>query len=251
VAGAQMPVRRDIGANKQTILRAIDFAAAHQADVLLTPEGSLSGYRPDFNVAKMRRALAEVTAYARAAGVGLALGTCCVEDDGRCYNQIRFYDARGQILGFHSKLLRCGSLEARPKGEIAHYASRPLRHFTLCGVRVGGLICNDLWANPECTPMPDPHLVQQHASAGVKVIFHAVNGGRNGGTYSRRVVWPFHESNLRMRARSGKLWIVTVDNSFPAGIPCSAPSGVVSPKGEWACRVSDRGEQFFAYGIEV
>jgi len=44
VAGAQLPVRNDVQKNLEAINRAIEFAAREKADVLLTPEGSLSGY---------------------------------------------------------------------------------------------------------------------------------------------------------------------------------------------------------------
>ncbi len=49
VAGAQLAVSRDIGRNVDSITRALDFAAAEGADILLTPEGSLSGYTPHFD----------------------------------------------------------------------------------------------------------------------------------------------------------------------------------------------------------
>ena len=61
VAGAQIPVSSDIEANVEVIMRAIDFAAAEQADILLTPEGSLSGYTPNFDAAAVEQALAKVT----------------------------------------------------------------------------------------------------------------------------------------------------------------------------------------------
>ena len=178
VAGAQIPVCTDIEANVETIMRAIDFAGTEQADILLTPEGSLSGYAPDFDTAAVKRALAKVTAAAARVNVGLALGTCFVEDDDRCYNQIRFYAPDGAYLGFHSKTLTCGSLTDPPRGEIEHYAVAPLRLYDWPDTLIGGLICNDLWANPGCTPQPDPHLTQQLSDMGARVIFHAVNGGR-------------------------------------------------------------------------
>jgi predicted amidohydrolase len=115
---------------------------------------------------------------------------------------------------------------------------------------IGGLICNDLWANPGCTPMPDPHLSQQLAARGVKILFHAVNGGRDGSEWSQ-VNWHYHEANLRMRAAAGRIWIVTVDSCYPPHLPCSAPSGVVAPDGTWACRAEAQGEQFFDYLIET
>jgi predicted amidohydrolase len=250
VAGAQIAVSRDVDRNVAAIERALAYAAETEADVLLTPEGSLSGYTPGFDRGRVSRALEHVTAGARAAGVALALGTCFEEpDDGRCYNQIRFYDRDGSYLGFHSKTLTCGTLTDPPRGEINDYAVRPLRTFTLCGVNVGGLICNDLWANPECTPGPDPHLTQQLARRGARVLFHAVNGGRNGSEWSE-VAWQYHESNLRLRARGGGLWIVTVDSAEPADLPCSAPSGVLDPNGCWAARAPAQGEHPFVHTIE-
>ena len=252
VAVAQIPVTRDVAANVETIGRAIDRAAAEKADVLLTPEGSLSGYTHQFDQAEVEEALAKVVAKASAAGLALALGTCFVEpDDGRSYNQIRFYDADGRFLGFHNKILRCGTMTKPTTGEINHFAARPLRTFQLNGITVGGLICNDMWANPACTPMPDPHLSQQLSEMGARIIFQSINGGRDGSDWSRHVWWPFHETNLRIRARTGKLWIVTCDNCHPTNVPCSAPSGVVRPDGHWAAKAPDQGEQILVHTIEV
>ena len=251
VAGAQMRVSNDIETNTATILRAIDFAAAEKAQVLLTPEGSLSGYTPHFDQAAVEVALRTITAKASAAGLALALGTCFVEPaDGLCYDQLRFYEADGTYLGFHTKILTCGTLTDPPVGEINDYAVKPLGVFQLGGVTAGGLVCNDMWANPGCTPGPDPHLAQQLARLGARVVFHAVNGGRDGGEMSK-VAWWYHESNLRMRAAAGKLWIVTVDNCDPLNLPCSAPSGVIDPQGNWALQAPPQGEYFFAHTIAL
>ncbi len=86
------------------------------------------------------------------------------------------------------------------------------------------------------------------AAMGARIVFHAVNGGRDGSEWSR-VGWQYHESNLRMLARAGRIWIVTVDSSFPADIPCSAPSGVIDPEGNWVCRSEAVGVQFFVHTI--
>ena len=253
VAVAQISVTRDLDANVETINRAIDRAVAEKADVLLTPEGSLSGYTPQFDQSAVSAALEKVVERASSAGLALALGTCFVEpDDQRCYNQIRFYDADGTFLGFHSKTLRCGSMtDHPPKGEINHYAARPLRTYQLKGITIGGLICNDMWANPGCTPMPDPHLSQKLSEMGAEIIFEAVNGGRNGSAWSREVFWPFHETNMRIRARSGKVWMVVADNCHPTNIPCSCPSGVLGPDGNWAVKAPDQGEQMVFHTIEL
>ena len=252
VASAQIPVSRDIGANTDTISRAIDCAVSEHAEMLLTPEGSVSGYTHQFDQSQVERALEQLANKAAAQGLALALGTCFVEpDDGRRYNQLRFYDSKGCFLGFHNKILRCGTMTDTPEGEINHFAARPLRTFQIKGITVGGLICNDMWANPACTPMPDPHLSQQLARMGARIVFHAVNGGRDGGDWSREVFWPFHEANLRIRAKSARFWIITADNCAPTHAPCSAPSGVLGPDGRWMARAPDRGEHILVSTINL
>ena len=250
IAAAQMAVTDNVPQNEETIGRALAFAAEEGADLLLTPEGSLSGYRPDFDRAEVEAALQRVRGRATEAGVGLALGTCFAEDDGRCYNQVRLYGRGGGYAGFHSKTLTCGSLDEPRVGEINDYAVAPLRTFDWEGVPLGALICNDLWANPGCTPQDDPHLTQCLARMGARVVLHAVNGGRDGSRWSE-VAWAYHESNLLMRARAAGLWVVTVDNCRPEELPCSSPSGVVSPQGEWAYKARARGEEFFCHTIEL
>ncbi len=251
VAGAKLTVSTDIAENTRKLCEAIEVAASSHADILLTPEGSLSGYTHTFDPIAVKGALQTVTQLAQAKGIGLALGTCFFENDGQCYNQLRFYQPDGTYLGFHSKTLTCGSWDDPPKGEINHYAITPLKEFHWDEeITIGGLICNDLWANPACTPMPDSHLSQQLAQMSCQVIFQAVNGGRSGDEWSQ-LVWAYHESNLRMRARAGRLWIVTVDNSHPPDMPSSAPSGVINPEGNWVCQTDPAGEQFFVYTINL
>ena len=252
IAGAQIPVTRDIEANLKAIHRAMDFAVAEKADVLLTPEGSLSGYTWEFDPELAEAALTNVITRAREEGLALALGTCFAEPaHGKIYNQVRFYDGEGAYLGFHSKILTCGSLDDPPTGEINHSAVKPLDTFTLDGIRVGALICNDLWANPQCTPMPDPHLTQQLARMGARILFHAVNGGSRDRSEASEIARQFHETNLRMRAKAGKLWIVTVDSCHPTDQPCSAPSGVIDPKGNWVVKAEPQGERLFVHQIEL
>ena len=249
VAGIQMPVARNVAANQRYIEDAILWASAENADILLTPEGSLSGYSHEFDPADVQAALRQVETAAARVRIGLALGTCFVEaSDGKTYNQLRFYEPDGRYLGFHSKTLPTGTMNAEPVGEINHYAIRPLRSFHFEQHRIGGLICNDMWANPTCTPMPDPHLTHLLSGQGAQIIFHAVNGGRSREEWSD-VNWQFHSSNLRMRARASRIWIVTVDSCEPVGIRCSAPSGVVDPDGNWRCRTRDTGIDRFVYTI--
>lgn len=247
VAGAQMVVSDDVKLNTATILRFIERAAQSDVDLLLTPEGSLSGYTHEFDRNEVEEALDHVTQRAADLGVGLALGTCFYEADELCYNQIRFYDKRGTYLGSHAKILRCGTPTTPSRGEIEFYATHELRTFSFEEWPIAGLICNDLWANPEATPVPDPNLVRVSAQAGARVIFHAVNGGRvaRGPGADPELVRSFHEANLRMRAKTSDIYVVTVDNAAPETLRCSSPGGVVAPDGSWMVRSAWRGEDLF------
>ncbi len=252
VAAAQIPVTLDVEKNIQTIGRAIEYAIKKKADILLTPEGALSGYTPKFDGPAVKAGLERLVEKAKAGRLALALGTCFTEaDDKKCYNQIRFYDGNGNFLGFHSKILRCGSMTDPRKGEINDYATTPLRTFRIKGITVGALICNDMWGNPCCTPMPETHLSQQLSRMGARIVFHAINGGRDGGEWSKEVHWPFHESNMRLRAVAGKIWIVSADSCSPTHIPCSAPSGVLKHDGRWAAKAPDKGEHIVVHTIAL
>ena len=251
VMAAQIPVVDDISANVRTLEAALDAARDENVDILLTPEGSVSGYTHLFDKAQTEAALDHITAIAKQRGIGLALGTCYEEADGLRRNELRFYDKSGRYLGCHTKTLLCVDLADLSQGELNHFHTDPLRTFDFHGVTVGGLICNDLWANPTCTSMPDSHLTQQLSAMGAKVIFHAVNGGRDGSDWSQVTAKRFHETNLQLRAMAGKVWIVTADNSFPVSWPPSCYAGVISPEGEWMAKITTQGTQYSAFEIPV
>jgi len=252
VAGAQIPVSRDLQRNVQALSRAIDFARREKADVLVTPEGSLSGYWAGFDAEATRNAIDAVAAKAKSARIALVLGTCFADEGGARYDAQRFYNSEGEYLGFHSKILLCRRVAIpNAKGEMDSFKSSPLRVFSLNGLKVGGLVCNDMWANPEYTPMPDPYLARQLAGLGARIVFVSANAGQDSGP-DWSLNHSYHEANLRMRARSGGLWVVAVDAADPEGKkPSNAPSGVVRPDGQWAVQAEAKGEQFFVYTIEL
>jgi predicted amidohydrolase len=242
----------DIAKNLAAIAEAVHKAADDKADILLTPEGSLSGYTPFHDKAAAAEALCEITALAARRCVGLALGTCHWEADGVCYDQLRFYLPNGEYLGCHTKTLLCGTThESPPKGEIEHYGIMPLRVFDYNGLTIGGLVCNDMWGNPSCTPMDDPYLTRKLARMGAKVILHTVNGGRSSGEFSQGTVKRFHESRLLMNAAADKLYIATVDNAHPTNIGVSSYGGVANPKGAWQARLPDVGTQIETVDINI
>jgi len=252
VAGAVIPVSDNIDSNITAIKKAVDFAAKEHAAILLTPEGSLSGYTPSFDREKVRAALAEVIEYAKKVKVGLALGTCTYEEGSdKPYDQLRFYDQDGKLLGYHSKILRCTNMKNPSPGkeEVDLFETSELKLFTFNNIPVAGLVCNDLWATPDWTAMPDPHLSQQLSEMGARIVFQAANTGSGHGEWEE-VYRHYHDSNLQIRARTGKLWIVTVDAAHTGEERCAHTSGVVDPSGKWAITTEDRGEQYFVYTID-
>jgi predicted amidohydrolase len=253
VAGAQIPVVPDIQKNLVAITRAIDYAVAEKADVLVTPEGSLSGYTHEFDADAVSRALGEVIRRARKGHLALALGTCFEEPaDHRRYDEVRLYDQDGEHLGFHAKILLCRKVaDPSAKGEIDFFKTRPIRTFQLAGLAVGALVCNDMWANPEWTPQDDPHLLLQLSRLGARVVFLAVNSGQSEGS-ELALIRQYHEANLRLRARTARVWIVSADAADPRGeLSSQAPSGVVDPNGNLVVTTKPEGEQMFAYTIDL
>src|SRR3989442_7321278 len=235
-----------------TLERALVYAADEHADVLVTPEGSLSGYWADFDPEAVAAAAESLVRMARGSDVALALGTCYLEPDGKRYDELRFYDRDGTFRGFHAKILLCKKVrEPATESELDRFATKPLGVTAFEGLSAGGLVCNDLWADPEATVMDDPHLTQRLASLGAEVIFHAVNSGQSRGD-ELRLQRAYHDANLRMRARAGGVWIVTVDAADPSGVGGSrAPSGVLDPKGHWIVKAPARGEALFSAVIAL
>ena len=81
IAGAQIPIfDKNIAFNKYEIFKALDWAKENEVDLLVTPEGSLSGYghhwkEPEASE-ELQNALQEVENKQKEVGVSLSLGTC-------------------------------------------------------------------------------------------------------------------------------------------------------------------------------
>jgi predicted amidohydrolase len=263
VAGFQMIVSKDVEANEHALRRAIDQAASVKADFLLTPEGSLSGYYPDFDRTVVAAAVQRVAQHAKESRVGLLLGTCYkeMEEDvpsfaakrwgspaGQheyCYDQVRVYTPSGEYLGAHSKILLCSSLYHPGTGEIKNFVTGTLRTFTWDGICFGVLICNDLWATPGFTSSPNPYLAWRLKTMGAQIIFHAVNTAGTPALFR-----PYHESNQNLWAISLNVPIVTTNaNDNVTASNCRA--GVVDSAGERQYLAHEVGEQFFSYKLSV
>jgi predicted amidohydrolase len=249
ISGLQMVVSSDVSANEKRILDGIKKAAEAGADFLATPEGSLSGYTPNFDRLQVAGAVERVAAAAKEHKVGLLLGTCYKElTDGneQCYNQVRVYTPQGEYLGYHAKILRCSKLDSPGSGEMTDYAQSPLRTFEWNGIRFGILICNDFWASPGHTTIPNPYLPWQLKQMGAQLIFHPINSGTD------QKYRPFHESSVNLWAEKLGIYIVEVNAAGKnKNEKVNASSGLVGPQGQRETIVPDVGEQFFTCKIKI
>jgi predicted amidohydrolase len=247
ISGLQMIVSNDIGLNQKQIMEGIRMAAGKGADFLVTPEGSLSGYTSNFDQKTLNEALALVTAEALRMKVGLMLGTCykeVIRDKEFCYNQVRVYAPDGEFLGEYSKILRCSNPDMPGTGEMAEYVEGSLRTFNWQGNRFGILICNDLWATPGFTTMPNPYLVWKLKQMGAQFIVHCINSG------SAQKYRQFHESSAELWALSVNLPVLEV-NAAQGDEKINAQSGLIGANGERSLRVPDSGIQFFTITINT
>jgi predicted amidohydrolase len=240
-------VTNNINENKEQILDGIRRASGEGANFLVTPEGSLSGYTSNFNQNELATALKEIETVAEKMKVGLMLGTCYKElNKGKefCYNQVRVYMADGQFMGAYSKILRCSNMDLPGTGEMIDYVEGELKIFKCKGIRFGILICNDLWATPGYTTIPNPYLVWKLKQMGAQFIVHCINSG------TVQKYRPFHEASAELWALSMKIPILEV-NAAHEEEKINAQSGLIDSKGERSLRIPDSGMQFFTARIKV
>ena len=234
VSGVQMTVSPKLEENLPRIIEHID---ASKADFILFPEMSLTGYHGDFSQKAVEAAWRQIAAACRQAYVTALIGTG-VRTNGSTYIQTRIKTDEGKLLGTHEKLIPTdGDRTFCQPGE-------ELRVFTHHNITFGCLICNDLWVTPGCGLYPDTRLTYQLAKRGAQIIFHSINSGIDPDFI------PYHESNLVLRAREGKVYIVTANAAHPKGA-VNARSGVVSPEGAWLVEVPREGEHIYSFDIDI
>jgi predicted amidohydrolase len=245
LSGLQMTVTNVIKNNQEQIMTGIRKAAQEGANFLVTPEGSLSGYTSNFNQSEVAGALLEIKALAMKLKVGLMLGTCYKEmKNGKefCFNQVRVYSPEGDFMGAYSKILRCSNIDLPGTGEMLEYVEGELKTFDWNGIKFGILICNDLWATPGYTTMPNPYLPLKLKQMGARFIVHCINSG------TVQKYRPFHESSAELWALSTQMPILEV-NAAQGTEMINAQSGLIDAKGERIVRVPDSGLQFFTTRI--
>ncbi|SVA85795.1 uncharacterized protein METZ01_LOCUS138649 [marine metagenome] len=241
-AGAQIPVTRDLDRNVETIKTSIDWATKNKCDYLITPEGSLSGYMPDFDTYSgasyyleddirnpdfnpkkvepkekrkfddVENALMTIENYAGKNGVGLVLGTLYIENESQGKikrNQQRYYSPDGMLLGTVNKrfLIRWDNVIA---GHYSPLISMPNRKKTEV-VKAVGMLCNDLWGG---WWTGEENIGREAKRLGADILIHSSNGARGLDPIEDKIHDDFHTGCLAMITYSADMPIISVDNSI-------------------------------------
>jgi predicted amidohydrolase len=233
IKGVQMAVRPSKKDNLPHILKHIERS---DADVILFPKMSLTGYNNDFSDSRTAEAWKEIAAACRTSYTCAIIGTGA-RTNGHTYIQSRVFGHEGELLGTHDKII--------PTEDERSWCfpGEGLNTFALNGLTFGCLICNDLWVAPGKGPYPDPRLSYQLSRKGARIIFHSAYSGTDPEYRA------YHEANLELRAREAGAFIVTVNAAYESG-ECNSPSGVVSPDGTWVEKLPASGEQSFTVDVE-
>jgi len=259
-AGAQLPASDDLSKNVTDIKDAIVWAGENAVDYLLTPEGSLSGYFPGFDVLFGRTiqdlydAEKEVVECAVENNVGLCLGTMWAEtdeafDEGyRKENQIRFYSKTGTFLGSTNKSYILPDYDQTMPSEINVIdVDHDIQNFW-----AAGLICNDFWGGPLSNKMALPIYVKEQLNA--QVIFHATNALKGELPVYEEIMETWHNANLRMMSFITGVPIITVDSCYkmdgkPYNGNTSSQSGIIL-NGVWQVKAPTVGIQYFYHDFD-
>jgi predicted amidohydrolase len=249
IYGLQMPTTINVSQNVKLIKKHIPQAKEAGADFLQTPEGSVSGYYPDFDLNEVADAVLSLADIARQNELGLFLGTCYKKKESqhiKIFNQIRTYSSRGNLISEYSKIMNCHKLDDQLQGmnEDSFFEEGRLTSIILNDIRVGFLICNDLWVTPGYTMKDNIYLPYQLKKMGVEVIVHSTNTGEDPFYTS------FHEESVKLWAQCLKMHIVET-NASNGKKPVTALSGVVNPEGVYITTAKRRGIQNFFYEIKI
>ena len=221
IAGAQIPVRKEVEKNFAEICKAIDYASENKCEFLVTPEAALSGYEParwNLNTCKeTEEALPKLVDYAVKKNVGLVLGTLWLEEkDNPAYgftgglvrNQQRFYDKTGNLLGVYNKVYTADyDTDMTGPGED----NQPIE--LLDGdekIKVMGMICNDMWGSYY---EGKKHLARRAKEKyDVDVILQSSNTGKDGTDDTGKIFFDFHYQCLKFSEFAVVVPILNVDS---------------------------------------
>jgi predicted amidohydrolase len=213
-------------------------AGRRRARFLVTPEMILTGYHGRFDQAARDRLIDEVIRPACARHrVTLILGAGSYRSATGHRSSLPRIQATvigsdGTFVGAHDKVLpTAGDLKWCAGG-----AARAMRVFRSQGLTFGVTICNDFWATPVHTSLPDLNVPLLLARRKARVIFHAIASGTDAAYLD------FHTHRMEERAIRARVWVVSANCVRDRRTPCNAPSGIVDPSGTWRAQAPLIGE---------
>ncbi|MBU0511005.1 MAG: carbon-nitrogen hydrolase family protein, partial [Chloroflexi bacterium] len=233
VLSAQFPVSLSIRQNLETILGMLDHA--QPGDMVVFPEGSVSGYSHDLsfldeiNQQELQAALERLRGEARKRGIHLWAGSCTLAGN-RWFNSAFGFTPEGE-----THIYRKINLATHERGVLTPGVDLPV--FLLATseglVTVGIQICREIRY---------PEQWGWLARQGAQVILHLNNAV---GDDSYQLVW---RSHLVSRAAETQRFVVSVNNAAPQQV---SPTIVVAPDGQVLAEVVSAGCEFFRVGLDL
>lgn len=257
IAGAQIPVSKNVQENYNEILKACKWAVENKVDYLFTPEASLSGYdAPSFNIntcKETEQAMEKLVSFASSKNLGLIIGTLWLDDKetingpffGKKTNQLRFYNKKGEHIGstFKTKLVSFDQdCEKRNEFPVIELVTE---HET---IKVGALICNDLVGNYYSG---GDNLAKKLKEKNVDLIIHSSNTQKDQGPQVKKIHDEFHDACTKFIAYATNTPIISVDNpwhihGYETDVGTSFTSGIYLPI-DTVLQLPKTGTHYFYY----
>ncbi|MFD8531644.1 carbon-nitrogen hydrolase family protein [Streptosporangium canum] len=213
-AVAQIPISWNIPGNLSEITRVVEACADN--DLMVFPEGALSGYGADLtplsrlNPAELEAAITELAEVAARTGVHVICGSL-IPDAGQWWNASLVFAPEGERHTY-----RKINLAMNERGVLAAGSALPVHRLALPvgEVTVGTQICREIRF---------PEQWQHLARCGAQMLVYLTNAANPAEPYG---VW---RSHLISRAAENQRWVLSANVADPA---THCPTMIVSPRGE-------------------
>lgn len=219
----QVPAVWDVAANLATVREVL--AEARAGDVVVLPEGMLSGYDEDLSPlddldpADLTAAVAQVSALARNLGVHIFCGSLLPENDGWTNAGLYFPPAAATTAGRGHRVYRKINLAMNERGRLRPGGDLP----TFEVVSGGGAERGFLVGMQLCREIRFPEQWQHLATAGTELFVYLTNAANRNEPPG---VW---RSHLISRAAENQRFLAAANIAHPDQ---HCPSMIVSPRGE-------------------
>lgn len=212
----QFPIELNIEKNLKTILNIVE--QTEEEDLVVLPEGALSGYSDDISFLEvidrglLEHALELLRDKARQKHIHLVFGSCIFEDD-KWYNAGICFTPSGEKL-----IYRKINLATHERGYMEAGVELPIYRLLIKGnvVNVGIQLCRELRF---------PEQWRWLALKGAEIFIYLTNVGETSGDFSS--LW---RSQLISRAVENQRFLISANNALTSKI---CPTAIISPAGHF------------------